>query len=173
MKIESVYYKWEKRVAELAIAPYERKLEELRYNHYHDPDNGRFTSGNYSGKTFTPDIRKRYSDGGSKSIDKAKNSDIIANKKYDTSALNSSNIEISSHAVERAAERGITKLDIIDAIDRPLDEKPVKRDGEGRPSFQRIGENATAAINPENRKLTSTWKTHTKLKNKLKGKRCK
>lgn len=61
----------------LAILPWEKKLEELRYNPYHDPNNGRFTSGNYSGKTFMPDIRKRYSDGGSKPIDKTEKSDTI------------------------------------------------------------------------------------------------
>lgn len=101
-------------------------------------------------------------------------SDIINNKEYhkeyDTSTLNSSNIEISQHAIERAAERGISKEAIINAIDHPIDEKGVKWDSSGRPSFQRIGEDATAAINPESKKLTSTWKTHTKLKNKLKGK---
>lgn len=108
-------------------------------------------------------------------IDKSENSDIIEKnkpiKEYDTSNLNSSNIEISNHAVEQAAKRGITKDEIIDAIDNPLDEKPVKWDENGRPSFQRIGESATTAINPENRKLASTWKTHKKLKNKLKGRK--
>lgn len=43
------YSKWEKKAAELAIAPYERRLEELRYNPYHDPANGRFTTANGGG----------------------------------------------------------------------------------------------------------------------------
>ena len=138
---------------------------ELRYNHFHDKD-GKFASAS--------SLSKRYSNGGAKPVDKSNGSDIIDSEnqppKYDTSILNSSNIEISNHAVERAAERGITKADIIDAIDNPLAEKSVKLDSNGRPSFQRIGESATTAINPENRKLTSTWKTHKKLKLKLKGK---
>ncbi|UKI16009.1 MAG: hypothetical protein L6V87_09960 [Ruminococcus sp.] len=71
--------------------------------------------------------------------------------------------------MERATERGITQDEIVDAIDNPLSEKPVKWDNLGRPSFQRIGEAATTAINPESKKLTSTWKTHKKLRNKLKG----
>ncbi len=33
MKIESMYYKWEKKAAELAIAPYEHRLEELQDGH--------------------------------------------------------------------------------------------------------------------------------------------
>lgn len=107
-------------------------------------------------------------------IDKSAENDIIKSEnqvqKYDTSILNSSNIEISNHALERAALRGISKSEIIDAIDNPLAEKPVKFDKDGRPSFQRIGESATTAINPENRKLVSEWKTHTKLKLKLKEK---
>ena len=43
------YSRWEKRAAELANAPYEKRLEELRYNPYHDPTNGRFTSGSGGG----------------------------------------------------------------------------------------------------------------------------
>lgn len=77
MKMNNSIEEWERRAALLAILPWEKKLEELRYNPYHDPNNGRFTSGNYSGKTFMPDIRKRYSDGGSKPIDKTEKSDII------------------------------------------------------------------------------------------------
>ena len=138
---------------------------EVRYNHNHGED-GRFVSA--------AGVSKRFSNGGAKPVDKSAESGIIESekqiKKYDTSILNSSNIEISNHAVERAAERGITKAEIIDAIDNPLAEKPVKLDSNGRPSVQRRGESAKTAINPENRKLTSTWKTHKKLKLKLKGK---
>jgi uncharacterized protein len=46
------YSRWEKRAAELANAPYEKRLEELRYNPYHDPTNGRFTSGSGGGMGF-------------------------------------------------------------------------------------------------------------------------
>ncbi len=136
---------------------------EERANDKHNPKNGQFAPKNEN---------QSISDTG---IDKSENSGIIEKnkpiKEYDTSTLNSSNIEISNHAVEQAAKRGITKDEIIDAIDNPLDEKPVKWDENGRPSFQRIGESATTAINPENRKLTSTWKTHKKLRNKLKGRK--
>ena len=129
---------------------------EKRGNPRHDPKTGRFAPKN-----------------GLTTIDKSDKSDIINSKEstkgYDTSALNSSNIELSKHVLERATERGITQDEIVDAIDNPLSEKPVKWDNLGRPSFQRIGEAATTAINPESKKLTSTWKTHKKLRNKLKG----
>ena len=39
------YSKVGENAAELANAPYEKRLEELRYNPYHDPTNGRFTFG--------------------------------------------------------------------------------------------------------------------------------
>lgn len=129
---------------------------EKRGNPRHDPETGRFAPKD-----------------GLTTIDKSDKSDIInskeSTKEYDTSALNSSNIELSKHVLERATERGITQDEIVDAIDNPLSEKPVKWDNLGRPSFQRIGEAATTAINPESKKLTSTWKTHKKLRNKLKG----
>lgn len=131
---------------------------DVRGNPNHDPQNGQFTSGGSSDSV---------------AIDKSDKSDTIDSKegapKYDTSTINSSNVELTRHILERAAERGISKNDIVDAIDNPLSEKPIKWDSLGRPSFQRIGETATTAINPENRKLTSTWKTHKKLRNKLKG----
>lgn len=136
----------------------ETPAEELRFNQNHDPKNGRFASGENSSKGLT---------NGEKDVTLDSRKSLY---NYDTSILNSSNIEISHHAVERAAERGITKEEIINAVDYPLDEKPVILDSKGRPSFQRIGESATTAINPENRKLTSVWKTHKKLKLKLKGK---
>lgn len=129
---------------------------EKRGNPRHDPETGRFAPKD-----------------GLTTIDKSDKSDIInskeSTKEYDTSALNSSNIELSKHVLERATERGITQDEIVDAIDNPLSEKPVKWDNLGRSSFQRIGEAATTAINPESKKLTSTWKTHKKLRNKLKG----
>lgn len=131
---------------------------DVRGNPNHDPQNGQFTSGGSSDSV---------------AIDKSDKSDTIDSKegapKYDTSTLNSSNVELTRHILERAAERGISKNDIVDAIDNPLSEKSIKWDSLGRPSFQRIGETATTAINPENRKLTSTWKTHKKLRDKLKG----
>lgn len=46
------YSEWEKRAAEFANAPYEKRLEELRYNPYHDPTNGKFTSGSGGGAGY-------------------------------------------------------------------------------------------------------------------------
>lgn len=93
---------------------------------------------------------------------------IINKTQYDTSVINSSNVEITVHFLVRAAERGISKEDIIDSLDNYLKEKEIRYDEEGKPSFQRIGETVTTAINPQNRKLVSVWKTHSKLSAKLK-----
>ena len=165
---------------------------ELRYNKCHD-GRGRFCSGRGSGRGMIFDdienigssekigineLTKRYSNGGGGSEKSLTNIEsggkIIKSeddyKNYDTSKINSTNVEISEHANERLAERGLTIENIIDAIDNPIGEKPIKTDKDGRPSFQRIGKNATVAINPENSKVTSMWKTHTKLRNKLEGK---
>lgn len=75
MKMNNSIEEWERRVALLAILPWEKKLEELRYNPYHDPTNGRFASG---------------SGGVSKSIDKAENSGIIKPDEYIGKSLGAS-----------------------------------------------------------------------------------
>ncbi len=136
MKMNNSIEEWERRVALLAILPWEKKLEELRYNPYHDPNNGRFTSGNYSGKTFMPDIRKRYSDGGAKHVDKSMENDIIKiNDEFQrhingTSAANGVTVKnISYHAAERMIQRNVSLTNVKDALEKPYVTYRSKTDG--------------------------------------------
>lgn len=43
---------YEARAAALACMPFEKRMEELRYNPYHDPSNGKFTSSGGSGGAY-------------------------------------------------------------------------------------------------------------------------
>ena len=43
---------YERRLNEIYLRAYERRLAELRYNPYHDPSNGRFTSGSGGGGNY-------------------------------------------------------------------------------------------------------------------------
>lgn len=73
------------------------------------------------------------------------------------------------HSIERAAKRGVSSVQIQEALERPLDVTDVKFDELGRPSKKYIGEHATVAVNPDNGNITTVHRTHTKLVNKLKG----
>lgn len=75
--------------------------------------------------------------------------------------------EVGAHAIDQMAARNVTMDAILDALTNPLDIKPVKYDGEGRPSFAVVGRRATATINPDTGKITTTYPTHTKTANKL------
>lgn len=52
-KIPPDLSEYEKRAHMVALAPYEQRLAELRYNPYHGPINGRFTDGNGGGMGAT------------------------------------------------------------------------------------------------------------------------
>lgn len=78
---------------------------------------------------------------------------------------------VSDHIVQRMAERSVEMESIKDAIERPLDIRPVKYDQYGRPSFVVIGRRATLAINPETGCLTTTYPTHTATAQRLLKKR--
>lgn len=43
---------YEARAAALALMPFEKRMEELRYNPYHDPSNGKFTSSGGTATTY-------------------------------------------------------------------------------------------------------------------------
>lgn len=79
--------------------------------------------------------------------------------------------EVSDHAVEQMANRGVTMEAVQDAISNPLQIKSVKYDDHGRPSFVVVGRKATVAINPETGAIITTYPTHSKTASKLmKGK---
>lgn len=75
--------------------------------------------------------------------------------------------EVGAHVYDQMAARNVTMEAIQDALTDPLEIKPVKYDAEGRPSFAVVGRKATATINPETGKITTTYPTHTKTVNRL------
>ena len=72
-----------------------------------------------------------------------------------------------THGQSRALMRGVSPSDIMDARTNPLKVTEVKYDAMGRPSQQYIGRSATVAVNPRTGKVITTWRTKTKLVNKL------
>lgn len=75
--------------------------------------------------------------------------------------------EVGAHVYDQMAARNVTMEAILDALVNPLEIKPVKYDEEGRPSFAVVGRKATATINPDTGKVTTTYPTHTKTVNRL------
>lgn len=73
------------------------------------------------------------------------------------------------HALNRAAQRGVSNAEIADALAHPLDITPIKYNAQGLPSRGYVGEKATVYVNPDNGNITSTHKTRSKLAQKLKG----
>lgn len=82
----------------------------------------------------------------------------------------SDNVSINAtvHVFDRMKERGVSVDDVVDALTKPLLIGKIKIDGQGRQSKQYIGEKATAAVNPDNGNIVSTWPTSTKRAAKLK-----
>ena len=85
-----------------------------------------------------------------------------------TTTVDGISISTTAHAIERLEERRLSVDDIIDALTKPLAVSKIKIDTQGRPSKQYIGERATAAVNPDNGNITSTWPTGSKRAAKLK-----
>lgn len=133
------YSKWEKKAAELAIAPYERRLEELRYNPYHDPANGRFTTANgggsgggflysKSGKSFyvldSKEFTQKINPHQQKAIDRMNevlSKDKTVSKMPEYTILNSGNIGFEYEKTEiYAREKGGKMIDPLkaDTIER-------------------------------------------------------
>lgn len=79
--------------------------------------------------------------------------------------------KVSNHALQRMAERSVPPESIIDAIERPLQIKPVKNDELGRPSFIVVGRKATLTINPNTGVLSTVYPTHTATVKKLLGRK--
>ncbi|NLI20766.1 MAG: hypothetical protein GX418_04380 [Clostridiales bacterium] len=96
---------------------------------------------------------------------KAKPVAVVAQEKL-VKTPDGQHTQATKHLLERAAERGVSKEAINDAISSPLHVKPVKYDAKHRPSRQYIGKEATVAVNPESGDVTSTWLTGNKTKKK-------
>ena len=76
----------------------------------------------------------------------------------------------TKHMLMRLKERGVDFSSVEDALTNPLHITETRIDNKQRPSRKYIGETATVTINPENGKLTSTWRTgKDKLKKYRKG----
>lgn len=78
-------------------------------------------------------------------------------------------IEVSSaskHTIERAAERNVSRADIISALEKPLNIRDIVVDDNGRKSQRFIGENATVNINPDTGNVITVWKTGSATKKK-------
>lgn len=114
--------------------------------------------------TFTEKISKNYNvaDENEKAVDNNANNDIIE-------LSNGLKIQgLSSHAVERAAERGIKEIDIKSALISPLKINDIIIDNYGRKSQRFIGEVATININPDTGTVITMWKTGKSTRKKYK-----
>ncbi len=77
---------------------------------------------------------------------------------------------ISKHTIERANERNVSRQDIANALENPLNIRDVVVDDSGRKSQRFIGANATVNINPDTGNVITVWKTGSATKKKyLKG----
>lgn len=76
-------------------------------------------------------------------------------------------ISFTTHALERAVERGISREAVLDALESPLKIGEVKVDNLGRPSQRFIGREAEVVINTETQQVVSVNPVSTKKINKL------
>jgi RHS repeat-associated protein len=74
---------------------------------------------------------------------------------------------ISGHAVDQAINRGVKPTGILDAVKNPLKQGEVKVDSLGRPSQASVGAKATVIVNPETRKIITTYPTSSKKADRL------
>lgn len=104
------------------------------------------------------DWKKTFVDGGSKNIS------LMIGTKTSTDITISG---VSSHAIERAFERGITFEDVADALQNPLKIGKIKESSNGK-NQEFFGEKARVHINPETGNIITLWKTSSKkLKKKV------
>jgi hypothetical protein len=68
-------------------------------------------------------------------------------------------LTVSAHAEARAAGRGITVRQMVDAMENPLHTSPTIIDDLGRVSYKMIGEFVTLAINPDTGVITTVYLT--------------
>lgn len=80
---------------------------------------------------------------------------------------NTQEMIFTKHALERAIERNVSKIEIFDALEHPLKIEEIKIDSLGRPSQRYIGKDAEVVINPETRQIVSVNPTSSKKADKL------
>lgn len=73
---------------------------------------------------------------------------------------------VSEHTIERAKERNVSRTDISNALENPLEIRDVVIDDKGRKSQRFIGENATVNINPDTGNVVTVWKNGSGTKKK-------
>ncbi len=73
---------------------------------------------------------------------------------------------ISKHTIERANERNVSRTDIVNALEKPLNIRDVVIDDNGRKSQRFIGETATVNINPDTGNVITVWRTGSATKKK-------
>ena len=76
--------------------------------------------------------------------------------------------EISQHSTDRIRQkdRTVTFAGVVDALTNPINDeyKRLRIDEIDRPSYRYVGKVATVNINPENGRITTIWKTSSKVK---------
>ena len=72
---------------------------------------------------------------------------------------------VSTHVYARTKERGFLAEDVSNALTKPLDVNKIR----AVKSQRFIGNVVTFAINVDTGKVTTAWRTSTKIINKLKG----
>lgn len=78
--------------------------------------------------------------------------------------------EVSQHLYDRQKERNFKMVDLIDAFTNPLDYGKITQNEKGQKSIQFIGRNVTIYVNPDNGRITTAHKTHSRLRKKMEGK---
>lgn len=101
--------------------------------------------------------------------EKARQQEFIKNKVVGHIVNDVEIKSVSKHLVDRVRQREIELNDIIDTLKNPLKYGKITYNKDNKPSFSIIGENCTLYVNPDTGNVTTVHKTHTRLKNKLKG----
>lgn len=78
--------------------------------------------------------------------------------------------EVSQHLYDRQKERDFKMVDLMEAFTNPLDYGKITYNNKGQKSIQFMGRNATIYVNPDNGRITTAHKTHSRLRKKLEGK---
>ncbi len=82
-------------------------------------------------------------------------------------AVQISGYKLTKHAVERMAERGVSKEAVEDALDNPIKINSIKIRPDGLRSQRYIGKKAEVVINPDEGSIVSTNPTETAKVNRL------
>lgn len=101
-----------------------------------------------------PKLERLWVDGYNKSVSSKATASVRTG-----STVDGIKTQFTEHGIARALERKVSMEGIRDALTKPLAIEPVTYDAEGRPSKVYVGEIVSAAVNPENGNITSTWPT--------------